>query len=40
MAREGSIDSRERLIPYLPGDVVLTVEPEQGRIAVRWHPDD
>lgn len=37
---EGSIDERERLIPYLYGDVVESVQQEQGRIVVRWHPDD
>lgn len=37
---EGSIDQRERLIPYLPGDVVRRVDTQVGRIDVRWHPDD
>ena len=39
-ACEGSVDSRERLIPWLPGDVVLDVATTSGRIDVRWHPDD
>ena len=37
---EGSLDKRERLIPYLPGDVVIAVEPAQQRMRVLWHPDD
>jgi 16S rRNA processing protein RimM len=37
---EGSVDRRERLIPYLPGDVVVAVEPQQQQMLVRWHPDD
>ena len=38
-ACEGSIDDRERLIPYLPGDVVTRVDPEQGVIEVDWYID-
>lgn len=30
---------RERLIPWLPGRVVLRVEPEAGRLVVDWDPD-
>lgn len=37
---EGSIDQRERLIPYLPDDVVQRVDTQAGRIDVQWHPDD
>jgi 16S rRNA processing protein RimM len=37
---EGSIDRRERLIPYLPGDVVEGVDIEAGRIDVSWFLDD
>jgi 16S rRNA processing protein RimM len=35
-ASEHSIDERERLIPYLPGDVVTRVDLEAGRIEVDW----
>ena len=37
---EGSIDTRERLIPYLPGDVVTRVDLEQGLMEVDWFPDE
>lgn len=30
---------RERLIPYLPGQVVLEVDREQGTLLVDWDPD-
>jgi 16S rRNA processing protein RimM len=30
----------ERLIPYLPGTVVQSVDVERGAIVVDWHPDD
>lgn len=33
---EGSVDDRERLVPYLPGDVVTRVDPEAGVIEVDW----
>ena len=33
---EGSIDDRERLIPYLPDEVIRRVDLEAGRIAVDW----
>ncbi len=36
----GSIDERERLIPYLPGDVVTRVDTEAGRIEVDWFVDE
>mgnify|MGYP001822389450 CR=1 FL=1 len=39
-ASEGSIDDRERLIPYLPDDVVSRVDLEQGEIEVDWFPDE
>lgn len=35
-ACEGSIDKQERLIPYLPGDVVTRVDLEEGMIEVDW----
>ena len=37
---EGSIDDRERLIPYLPDDVIRRVDLEAGRIAVDWFVDE
>jgi 16S rRNA processing protein RimM len=36
----GSIDTRERLIPYLPGDSVTRVDLEEGIIEVDWFVDD
>jgi 16S rRNA processing protein RimM len=39
-ACEGSIDTRERLIPYLPGDSVIRVDLEQALIEVDWFVDD
>lgn len=39
-ASEGSIDERERLVPYLPGDVVTRVDTAAGRIEVDWFPDE
>ena len=39
-AGAGSIDERERLIPYLPGDVVTRVDTEAGRIEVDWFVDE
>lgn len=38
-ASAGSIDDRERLIPYLPGDVVSRVSLEEERIEVDWYLD-
>ncbi len=37
---EGSLDERERLVPYLPGDVVTRVDPAQDRIEVDWFLDE
>ena len=37
---EGSIDKRERLIPYLSGDTVTGVDLELGVIEVDWFIDD
>jgi 16S rRNA processing protein RimM len=39
-ASAGSIDDRERLIPYLPGDVVTGVDLEAGRMEVNWFTDE
>lgn len=36
---EGSIDRRERLIPYVPGQFVLEVDTDAGRIWVDWDPE-
>jgi 16S rRNA processing protein RimM len=36
----GSLDDRERLIPYLPGDVVLDVDLEIGRMQVDWYLEE
>lgn len=36
---EDSIDSKERLIPYVEDDVVLKVDREDGRILVDWQAD-
>ena len=37
---EGSVDDRERLVPYTPGQVVTGVDIEASRIDVVWHPED
>jgi len=39
-ACEGSIDTRERLIPYLPGRSVIRVDLEAALIEVDWFVDD
>jgi 16S rRNA processing protein RimM len=36
-ASEGSIDDEERLIPYLPGEVVTRVSLEEAVIEVDWY---
>ena len=36
---EQSVDNRQRLVPYLPGDVVLDVNLEQKHIIVDWDPE-
>ncbi len=35
-----SVDDRERLIPYVPGQFVLEVDLEAGAVLVDWHLDD
>jgi 16S rRNA processing protein RimM len=35
----GSVDGRERLIPYLPGDVVRRVDLAAARMEVDWPPE-
>ena len=39
-ACEGSIDERERLIPYLPGETVSRVDLEEAVIEVDWFVDE
>ena len=39
-ASKGSIDERERLVPYLPGDVVSRVSLEEEVIEVDWYLDE
>jgi 16S rRNA processing protein RimM len=39
-ACDGSIDEQERLIPYLPGDVVSRVDLEEAVIEVNWFLDE
>lgn len=36
---EGSIDRRERLLPWVPGNVILQVDLEQGELWVDWDPE-
>lgn len=31
-----SIDTRERLLPFLPDDVIIEIRPEEGRMVVNW----
>ncbi len=38
-ATEDSIDDRERLVPYLPGDSVMAVDLAAGEIHVQWDPE-
>ena len=37
---EGSIDGQERLIPYLPDDVVRAIDLAEGRLSVDWFIDE
>lgn len=39
-ACDGSIDKRERLIPYLPGDTVKRVDLDEAVIEVEWFIDE
>jgi 16S rRNA processing protein RimM len=39
-ASETSIDDRERLIPYIEDDVVVSVDLVEAVIDVNWHADD
>lgn len=36
---EASMDEQERLIPYLPGDVVLDIDRQVGKMLVEWDSD-
>lgn len=36
---DGSIDMRERLIPYLPEQVIKNIDMQAGEIRVEWDPD-
>ncbi len=36
----GSIDTRQRLLPYTPGAVIKQVRRDEKRIDVDWHPED
>jgi 16S rRNA processing protein RimM len=36
---DAGIEERERLLPYLPGDVVLDVDPAAGVMTVDWDPE-
>ena len=39
-ACEGSIDKRERLIPYVPDSTVIQVDLDEGLIVVDWFIDE
>ena len=39
-ASETSLDDRERLIPYIEDDVIVSVDLAEAIIEVNWHPDD
>ncbi|KPQ23417.1 MAG: 16S rRNA processing protein RimM [Halomonas sp. HL-93] len=34
-----SIDKRERLLPFLPDDVIVEISLEDGRMVVDWDPE-
>lgn len=38
-ACEGSIDDRERLVPYLPGEFVSVIDIAAGEMLVDWDPE-
>ena len=37
--QEGSVDRKERLIPYLPDQVIKDINLEEGTIRVDWDPE-
>jgi 16S rRNA processing protein RimM len=34
-----AIDKRERLLPFLPDDVIVEISSEEGRMVVNWDPE-
>ena len=34
-----AIDKRERLLPFLPDDVIVEISLEDGRMVVNWDPE-
>lgn len=38
-ASEGSMDSRERLVPYVPEQFIKTIDLDAGLITVEWDPE-
>jgi 16S rRNA processing protein RimM len=36
---EGSVDQRERLIPWVDGKVIVRIDRERGEVLVDWDPD-
>jgi 16S rRNA processing protein RimM len=34
-----SIDKRERLLPFLPDDVIIEISSQEGRMVVDWDPE-
>ena len=37
---KGSVDDREHLVPWLPGDVVVDIDLKEGRLEVDWYVDE
>ena len=37
---EGSVDNRERLVPWIPCDVVVDIDLTAGRLEVSWYVDE
>lgn len=35
-----SVDDREHLVPWLPGDVVVDIDLKEGRLEVDWYVDE
>ncbi|MGO2242548.1 MAG: ribosome maturation factor RimM, partial [Halomonas sp.] len=34
-----AIDMRERLLPFLPDDVIVKISPDEDRMVVNWDPE-